>query len=138
MPNKEILAVMERADLLFLPLAFDSPYPEVIRTSSPGKFGEYLQSGVPILAHAPDDSYVIDYIRRNDCGFVESSRDIGALAGMLRIALYDDRLRVKKVTNAYTAAKEFSPELSLDAFNRALAEYDSSKRNNKAGIGKAR
>ena len=52
-PQNRILDVQRSADILFLPLSFHSPYPEVIKTSAPGKMGEYLASGRPILVHAP-------------------------------------------------------------------------------------
>ncbi|HYE16131.1 MAG TPA: hypothetical protein VD968_16960, partial [Pyrinomonadaceae bacterium] len=38
----EMPGVQRRADLLFLPLAVESPYPDLVRTSAPVKFGEYL------------------------------------------------------------------------------------------------
>ena len=53
LPADEILRMQADADVLFLPLAFESPYPSLIRTSNPGKMGEYLAAGRPILVHAP-------------------------------------------------------------------------------------
>jgi len=69
-PLSAIPAIQRQADLLFLPLAFKSPYPELVRTSAPGKLGEYLAAGRPILAHAPPDSFVVWYLRRYECGLV--------------------------------------------------------------------
>lgn len=60
-PYKEILEQQHKADILFLPLAFESPIPDVIRTSAPAKMGEYLASGRPVLAHVPADSFVSYY-----------------------------------------------------------------------------
>ena len=39
-PNGEILERQRKADILFLPLAFEISIPEVICTSAPGKLGE--------------------------------------------------------------------------------------------------
>ena len=49
MNSMQINKIQQNADILFLPLAFHSPYPKVIRTSAPVKMGEYLASGQPIL-----------------------------------------------------------------------------------------
>lgn len=53
--HRKSIEEQRRADILFLPLAFNSIYPNIIRTSSPGKMGEYLASGRPVLVHAPAD-----------------------------------------------------------------------------------
>lgn len=64
----EVGRIQKQADILFIPFAFDSPVPEIIKTSAPGKFGDYLASGTPILVNAPPGSYILWYIRRHNCG----------------------------------------------------------------------
>ena len=75
MNNSEVPRVLRQAHLLFLPLAFDSPIPEVIKTSAPGKTGEYLSVGKPILVHAPLDTFVSWYFTTNYCGVVVDKND---------------------------------------------------------------
>lgn len=70
LPLRESQQVQQQADLLFLPLAFESPIPDIIRTSAPGKMGELLASGRPILVHAPKDCFVSWYFREHKCGIV--------------------------------------------------------------------
>jgi glycosyltransferase involved in cell wall biosynthesis len=98
--------VQQAADILFLPLAFRSAYPEVIRTSAPMKFGEYLAAGSPILAHAPAGSFVAEYCRRNKCGLVVDEPDLDRLAEALRRLATDEELRRRLVTNARARAHE--------------------------------
>ncbi len=74
-PNDKVSPILDQADILFLPLAFDSPIPEVIRTSAPGKLGEYLSSGTPILAHVPSDTFVAWFINKHRCGLVIDHKD---------------------------------------------------------------
>lgn len=81
--------IQRQAALLFLPLAFESPYPELIKTSAPGKFGEYLAAGRPVLAHAPPDSFVVWYLRRHECGLVVDERDARKLAAAVERVLDD-------------------------------------------------
>lgn len=108
----EIPRVQQAADVLFLPLAFDSPFPEVIRTSAPAKMAEYLAAARPILVHAPAESFVAQYFRHHDCGLVVSTQDPAAVAHALGRLREDAALRER---------------LSLNAWIRARADFDLSK-----------
>ncbi len=98
-PASEVPRVLRHADILFLPLAFDSPIPEVIRTSAPGKMGEYLSAGRPVLVHAPADSFVSWYFRENGCGVVVDHRRFEAVAEVIE-KLIADREAVRKISLA--------------------------------------
>ncbi len=96
----------QAADVLFLPLAFRSAYPEVIRTSAPMKFGEYLAAGSPILVHAPAGSFVAEYCRRHECGLVVDEPDPNRLAEAVSRLATDEELRRRLVANAGARAQE--------------------------------
>ena len=104
--NDQMPAVQQSAGILFLPLAFNSPYPDIIKTSAPGKIGEYLASGRPILVHAPADSFVAWYFRKYSCGYVVDEDDPEVLAGAVNRLLKDEQLQQQLAQNAYTRAKE--------------------------------
>jgi glycosyltransferase involved in cell wall biosynthesis len=108
-PLTEMPSLQTDADILFLPLAFDSPFPALIRSSSPAKMGEYLAAGRPVLVHAPHDSFVAHYFGQHGCGVVVGELEPAALAAGLRMLLEDDDLR-KRVSEAARA--------------RALADFD--------------
>lgn len=97
------------ADILFLPLGFQTPYPETIRTSAPGKVGEYLASSTPILVHAPGDTFISWYFREHDCGLVVDRLNPVDLAEGIEILLTDVELRERFIRNARAR--------SLDDFN---------------------
>lgn len=103
-PSK-IVAVQRSADILFLPLAFDSPYPEVIRTSATSKVGEYMAARRPILVHAPADSFVSWYFKRYECGMVVDQKDPAALATALDRLLSDPGLRDRLVERGWERAR---------------------------------
>ncbi len=108
-PAQAVSAVQQAADILFLPLAFRSPYPEVIRTSAPMKFGEYLAAGGPILVHAPPGSFVSQYCRRYDCAMVVDDPDPGRLVQAIEELAGDQPLRARLIRNASErAARDFS------------------------------
>jgi glycosyltransferase involved in cell wall biosynthesis len=111
LPQNYVREVQRKADILFLPLAFDSPYPEIIKTSAPSKFGEYLSSRRPILAHIPEGSFMSWYIKEYDCGVAIDQNDVGALADAINRILTDADLRKKIIENAFKRAKvDFSIE----------------------------
>jgi glycosyltransferase involved in cell wall biosynthesis len=118
----EVLVLQARADILFMPLAFEGPYhPELIRTSAPSKLGEYLAAGRPVLAHVQADSFVAWYLTRYDCGVVVSERDPAALAAALERLLHDGELRERLVRNARTrAAQDFALPVVWAAFAEAV------------------
>lgn len=113
----EMAGVQRGADILYLPLAFNSPIPEVVRTSAPGKMGEYLGSGRPILVHAPRDSFLSWYFKDHECGLVIDEPDVDALAGGIERLLIDPQLQKALARRAFGLAKgEFSPSIARQRF----------------------
>jgi glycosyltransferase involved in cell wall biosynthesis len=121
LPPTQVAEVQRSADVLFMPFAFDSPVPEVVRTSAPGKFGEYLASGTPILAHVPNGSFVSWYLGKYECGLVVDRDDPSALGEALERLLDDRDLRSSLSKNAQARARaDFSPVEAGKSFLAAL------------------
>jgi glycosyltransferase involved in cell wall biosynthesis len=113
----EARRMQREADLLFLPLSFNSGIPEVIKTSAPGKMGEYLASQRPILIHAPSDSFVSCYFKEHECGLVVDQDDPVILARAIERILDDEALRRRMSENALVRAKvDFSLEVAQAKF----------------------
>lgn len=120
--QEEVPAVLRRAAILFLPLGFDTPIPEVIRTSAPGKTGEYLSVGRPILVHAPADSFASWYFRRNRCGLVVDRSDPGLLSAAVGRLLGEEPLRDELGVRARAAAeRDFDVAAARERFEEALS-----------------
>jgi glycosyltransferase involved in cell wall biosynthesis len=112
-PYGEILERQRKADILFLPLAFESPIPEVIRTSAPGKLGEYLASGRPVLAHVPANSFVAYYFKKYQCGLIVDQNDVHKLAREIKQIIMNPAGWNDIVHNARQQARlDFSPEIA--------------------------
>ncbi len=110
-PAAAMPRIQQEAQVLFLPLAFDSPYPDVVRTSGPAKMAEYLAAGRPILVHAPADSFVSSYFRQHGCGVVVDRSDPSALAEALHDILDDAALRERIRAAAWErACADFHPD----------------------------
>lgn len=105
LPTREVARVQQDADVLFLALAFSSPIPELIRTSAPGKMGEYLGSGRPILVHAPSASFLSWYFRKHECGLVVDQNEPTMLISAIEHLLSDAALRGHLVRNALKCGK---------------------------------
>ena len=105
-PNLEIPQILREAHILYLALAFDAPEPEIVRTASPGKMGDYFASGTPVLVHAPENSFVSWYCRTHQCGLVVDQPDENKLAQAIRRLSTDTSLRQQLSENAYRRAKE--------------------------------
>jgi glycosyltransferase involved in cell wall biosynthesis len=113
----EMPRVQMEADILFLPLAFDSPYPDLVRTSATTKLGEYLASRRPVLVHAPRDSFISWYFRQHDCGVVVDEDDPAKLAQGIELILSDAQLCQRLIANAYERARtDFNIATSRAAF----------------------
>ena len=120
-PQSTSLSLQKNADILFLPLAFNSAIPEVILSSAPAKLGEYLAAGRPILAHAPSGSFVAELLRNADAGVIVDTPDPVRLAAALVDISNSSSLRKCLVRNAGNLAKEFYVERARDAFFSAIS-----------------
>ncbi len=102
---EHIAEVQMQADILFLPLAFETKYtPELIRTSAPGKLGELLAACRPILVHAPKGSFPAEYFKLHECGFVVDERDETKLADAIERMITDEDSRRSAAANAVKRA----------------------------------
>jgi len=117
----EMPRVQMEADILFLPLAFDSPYPDLVKTSATTKLGEYLASRRPVLVHAPRDSFISWYFRKHECGVVVDEDDPARLAKGIELILSDAQLCQRLIANAYERARtDFNIAASRAAFFQLL------------------
>jgi glycosyltransferase involved in cell wall biosynthesis len=120
----QVPSILRQADVLFLPLAFDSPIPEVIRTSAPGKTGEYLAAGRPILVHAPRDSFVTNYFVSNGCGIAVDDQDPAILSEALLRLINDKVLQDDLCTKARSqAVKDFDVVRGRELFAGLMEKY---------------
>jgi glycosyltransferase involved in cell wall biosynthesis len=121
-PYAEILEHQRKADILFLPLGFETPIGEVIRTSAPGKLAEYLASGRPVLAHVPADSFVAYYLEKKQCGLIAGRNDPDDLRDHILRLIRDESLRQTITRNSRrTVGLDFDPRLAREKFAAFLS-----------------
>ena len=114
--TSEAAVAQVQADILFLPLSFTCEFPELIRTSAPGKFGEYLASGTPLLVHTPADafphSFVTEHACAATCGVPESRALASALADLIAQSSVCEAMRQR----AIDLAEEFALDVNRERF----------------------
>jgi len=96
----EMPIIQSNADLLFLPLSWNTKSPDIIATATPGKFTDYLASGRPMLVHAPDYAYVSQYTKEYRLGLVVDKNDAQLLADTIRDFLKDPSIGQQYIDNA--------------------------------------
>ncbi len=116
--NHDVIIEQQKADLLLLPLAFQTHYhKEVIATASPGKMSDYLASGRPIIVHAPENCFVSKFFIDNDCGLVVTKRDPKRLAEEIVKLINDPATINRYVKNAKRlSALEFDSRIASAIF----------------------
>jgi len=117
----EMPAIQASADILFVGLSFNTRYPLLINTSSPGKTCEYMISRRPILIHAPKESYIAKYARQHGFACVVDENDREALKQeIMKLISYKDTVS-RIVSNAWkTALTNHNAEEVSAALQRLL------------------
>lgn len=119
--HQDSILSQEQADLLFLPMDFGKSSQAIVKTASPGKLVEYLDSGRPIFVHAPAYSQISRYAREEGFGLVVDRQDPKALRKAILRLLGDSALRKKLVKNAKSLLKnEFDQKKIQKRFIQAL------------------
>lgn len=118
-PISAMPGIQSQSKVLFLPFAFNSPYPELIKISSPSKMGEFLAARRPILVHAPPDSFISTYFRQHDCGLVIDENNPQRLAQGIERLLADSNLQQRLSDNAWERAVS---DFNLAGAQRKFAE----------------
>ena len=96
----ELRLAQRNSSILFLPQAFESDYPLMIRHNFPTKAMEYFCSGRPILVHSPPDSYLTWLARREGFALVVDRPDVDELAAAIDRLARDKDLQAELVSRA--------------------------------------
>ena len=119
--KQSCLSLQRNADVLFLPLAFRSPYPDEIECAFPCKLLEYLVAGKPILAVVPENSFVASLIRKHNVGIAVTTPSIEKIVEALE-RLKDGQLRDLYGCNAAKTARLFDSRLWSQRLDSMLSE----------------
>lgn len=91
---------LEQADLFFIGLSLHCAHPELARFSTPARLTDFLAAGRPLLVHAPADSHLARYCRRERLAEVVDVADEDALATALQRMLDDPETANERAARA--------------------------------------
>lgn len=120
-PPDQALAAMRQADLLFVGLSFHTPFPDLINSSAPGKFSEYLISGRPILVAAPKSSFIASHAKQFKAAFVLNEHTVEKYTTVINELISNASLKSQLVKSAYSLAKsQYDGETNAQKFASVL------------------
>ena len=93
--HEEKTAVLSRADLLILPINFDSYSLAYVGYSFQTKVPEYMASGTPVLVYGPPTSPNVRYASRDGWGLVVDQPDTGRIEEAIIRLMEDSSLRAE-------------------------------------------
>jgi len=120
LPHMESIHRQQEADILFLPLAFESEIPEVIRSSAPAKMAEYIASTRPVVIHAPPGSFVNRFFRESGAGIVVDTKGPDGIVKAIESLTAQPELRASLMSAAVRVRHQFSTEAARLSLCAAL------------------
>jgi glycosyltransferase involved in cell wall biosynthesis len=117
-PPEEIMNIQNKADILFLPLSWNTKSQAIIDTATPGKMTDYLLAGKPILVHAPASSFLVKYAKENGFAAVVDEENIEKLKTAIRRLINEKEWREELVKNA---ERTFSSRHDADTNSKIFA-----------------
>jgi glycosyltransferase involved in cell wall biosynthesis len=121
--DEEVFRCLAEADILLLPVNFDSKTVRYIRYSMPTKVPAYLFSGTPILVYGSEETAQVRYARKAGWGYVVSERGQARVATAIRELASDRNLRERLSRAARVAAfSNHDASMVRARFQAALCE----------------
>jgi len=99
-PPQEMPRIQARADILFLPLSWNTKSDNIINTATPGKLTDYLVAGKPMLIHAPSNTYLVKYAKKNNFAMIIDKNDVEELKKGIKTLLENPNFARQLIKNA--------------------------------------
>lgn len=122
-PPQDIPKIQNEADILFIPLSWNTESQAIIDTATPAKLTDYLIAGKPILIHAPSSSFLVKYAKDNNFAEVVDEENIEKLKESIKKLLMDKEFSNTIVKNAKeTFFKNHDANKNAQAFQNLLTK----------------
>lgn len=108
--DQRLQELLADADLFLLPHGLNGGYSQrEYQTIFPTRAAYYLSYGRPVLAHAPEDSALVQFLRSNDCAAVVADASEDAIRAAFRELYEKPEWQYQLAGNAKRAASLFDP-----------------------------
>ncbi|MCX6648717.1 MAG: glycosyltransferase family 4 protein [Candidatus Bathyarchaeota archaeon] len=121
--KKQCINLQKSADVLLLPLAFNSVYPDEIRCAFPCKLLEYMAVGKPILALVPKGTFVEYFINKYKVGIAVTELNENRIIEAIEL-LRDVETNRKLGENAKNTVKLFDSKKQSQEFISLLNQIN--------------
>ena len=101
----DVQSDLEQADLLYLPLPFETKYDPFVRFSLSTKMVTYIGSGIPIFYHGPPNSALHELLSEHQAALLSATRDPHVLAEALQQYVDLPETGLNEAANALKLAK---------------------------------
>ena len=118
----QLPAVFSAADLLVLPIDFETKGSEFLKYSMPTKASEYMISGTPILVYCSPDVSLNWHAKKHNWALIVESKCRKDLKKTITQALYDDNLRKKlQKTATRFASSNYDAKIVREKFKQRIS-----------------
>ena len=119
-PVKVAGALVNKADIAYLPYWTQKEYAYFVKTAFPNKLSFYLAAGTPLLFHGPEESTPAEFLRNHKIGLTCSSLDSEAIIATI-IDLCEFKFRKGfEIEQIKTLNDVFHPDRCIELFEMAL------------------
>ena len=123
MSRDEGYQLIKSADLLVVPVSFDSTGFDDICLSFPTKLPEYLASATPTLVYGPAKTAPVEFCRRHKLALVQDTRSIEGLCHLLdKIQREPEHFRSKAAQDSIFARENLSASTMRTRFEKLVAD----------------
>jgi len=121
--DRMIRELRDRADVLFVPMAFDEQARSNMILSFPSKLADYTASGLPLLIHGPSDCSAARWVRtRGEVAQLVETPGAGLLGDAIELLRATPARRWQLAQGAAAAGQDcFGPEAARQVLYAALA-----------------
>lgn len=116
----EVHEILSTCDLLYCPYPFSEANRDVVSYSFPSKLAMYFSTGVPVLGHAPLGSSILNYLQRNESGFICESLDPVLISQKL-INVFSDKIKTTDIIK--NSSFGYQRDFSERAFQKSVYEF---------------
>ncbi|MEI6580863.1 MAG: glycosyltransferase [bacterium] len=117
----EMPEIQSSADILFLPLSWNTKSQAIIDTATPGKLTDYLISGRPMLIHAPASTFLVKYAKENGFAEIVDKEDKELLKGAIYKLVNNKKYVSMLIQNAQkTFSKNHDATINAKIFTKII------------------
>ena len=120
--HEHLMEELKKADILFLPLSFQNSGSSVVKAAFPAKTMDYLLAKRPILIHAPKDSFIVNYAKKNGFAVCVTENGTNSLANAIQNLIENKNLSVELIKNCQKTFLQHSSRIVYKKFVKIMGE----------------